>query len=92
MEVIEKFVSNEKMIGLLWNFLLTLIIGFSVTGHYFIVKKFPQAMGYLGPVQSVVIIVAILENKFINEEISNSVHIFISILVLIQSFNYISSC
>lgn len=92
LEVIEKFVINEVLFDLLWNFLNTLVISLSVTAHYFFIKRYPQHAVYFSPVQSVIIIVGVLENKFITEEISNSIHIFISILVLVQSFNFISSC
>ena len=83
MEIIEKFSINEPLFDLLWNHLITLLIVLSTSLHYCLIKRRPGTMLYFGPIQSMVIMIAVLENKFIDYEISNSIHIFISIIVLV---------
>ena len=49
-------------------------------------------MKYFAAVQSVFIMVGVLENKFINEDIEDTTHIFVAIMVLINSLTHIGIC
>lgn len=61
-------------------------------GCYFLIKKRPALTKYFSGVMSLLIIVGVFEAKAFVYKISSSIHIFLSILVLVQGISFIGVC
>jgi hypothetical protein len=66
METIEKITSQEKhdYIELLWMALIYLSIQIVFTAHYLLIKRKPEYIPYFGAVQSVFVVIGIMEDQF----------------------------
>lgn len=95
LETADKMIFSEPLIVLIYNALISISVQAVLTGHYFFIKTRPRQLKYFTAIQSVVLIVGVVENKYINDDNENSIHIltaFITFLTILQSMTIIGIC
>jgi hypothetical protein len=95
LEVADKVCGDQydaDYLRLVWNALIYLGIMASLIINYLVVCRYPEYTQYFSAIQSLVLMVGVLENKFMDYGTEDMININISILVLVQSLTYVGYC